>query len=178
MSGEGNSMAGFMISKVASSAALLLSLVLIVAMTEVPAAAEDKVGIGMVEDVILLPWKIRLPARIDTGAALSSLDARRMVIRENEVEFSLPKKYGGMRLILPIIDWQIARSSEKREKRPVVELEVCLASKKLRARFNLNDRSWVKYPVLIGRNILQENFVIDCTKSNCASPSCPEILGK
>lgn len=168
-------MVGFMVSKVASSAVLLLGLGLMLAMTALPTAAEERVGIGVVEDVILLPWKIRLPARIDTGAALSSLDARGMVIRENKVEFRLPKKYGGMNLILPIVDWQVARSSENREKRPVVELEVCLASKKLRARFNLNDRSRVKYPVLIGRNILKENFVIDCTKSNCAPPSCPEM---
>ena len=171
-------MVWFMISKVASSVALLLGLVLMLAMTEIPAAAEDKVGIGLVEDIILLPWKIQLPARIDTGAAVSSLDARGLIIRENRVEFRLPKKYGGKHLSLPIVDWQIARSSEKREKRPVVELEICLASKRLRARFNLNDRSRVQYPVLIGRNILQENFSIDCTQSNCAPPSCREITEK
>jgi hypothetical protein len=171
-------MVWFMISKVASSAALLLGLILMLAMTEFPAAAAEKVGIGLVEDIILLPWEIRLPARIDTGAAISSLDARGMIIRENRVEFRLPKKYSGKKLSLPIVDWQVARSSENREKRPVVELEICLASKRLRARFNLNDRSRVKYPVLIGRNILQENFSIDCTKSNCAPPSCRDITEK
>ena len=30
---------------------------------------EEKIAIGTVEEVILLPWNIRLPARIDTGAA-------------------------------------------------------------------------------------------------------------
>jgi hypothetical protein len=40
------------------------------------AQGQDKIRIGLVEDIILLNWGIRMPARIDTGAAQSSLDAR------------------------------------------------------------------------------------------------------
>jgi hypothetical protein len=38
------------------------------------AFAEDKITIGGIEEVILLPWGITVKARIDTGATLSSLD--------------------------------------------------------------------------------------------------------
>ena len=140
-----------------------------------PMAAEDeKIHIGLVEDVILLPWKVRLPARIDTGAALSSLDVRDMKIENNTVSFRLPPKYKSLQLILPIVDQKIIRSAESREKRPVVEIDLCIGPKVFHARVTLNDRSMVKYPLLIGRNILKEGFVIDCMKSHCAPPSCPE----
>ena len=130
------------------------------------------------EDVILLTWGIRLPARIDTGAAHSSLDARELTIKDNVAEFKLPAKYSGRQLRLPIIKWQTIRSAESKEQRPVVEIELCVGPKHLRSRVNLNDRSKVKYPLIIGRDILRENFVVDCMESKCAPPSCPEVSSK
>lgn len=141
--------------------------------------AKDPLHIGMAEDVILLPWGVRLPARVDTGAATTSLDARELTIIDGTVaEFKLPEKYGGLQLRLPIVDWKTVRSAEKREKRPVVEMDCCIGPKQLRVRVNLNDRSMVKYPMIIGRNVLKENFVVDCMKSNCLPPSCPEVKTK
>lgn len=136
--------------------------------------AEQKLTIGLVEDIILLPWGVRLPARIDTGAASSSLDAREIKVQDNVVEFKLPDSYGGLRLRLPVAGWKTIRTSESRERRPVVELEICLGPKPLRIKANLNDRSMVKYPLIIGRNALRKNFVVDCMKSNCLPPTCKE----
>jgi len=140
--------------------------------------AAEKITVGLVEDVILLPWKVKLPARIDTGAATSSLDAREVQIKDNVIEFSLPEKYGGLRLSLPIVDWRTVRSAGARERRPVVEIEFCLGPKHMRARVNLKDRSQVKYPFLIGRNALKDNFVVDCMKMRCSPPTCPEVRQK
>jgi hypothetical protein len=140
--------------------------------------AEERTRIGLVEEVILLPWGVRLPARIDTGAAQSSLDARELTIKDNMAEFKLPEKYGGLRLRLPILTWQTIRTAESQERRPVVEIELCVGPRHLRTRVNLNDRSRVKYPLIIGRNILRGNFVVDCMKSKCAPPSCPEAPSK
>ena len=134
--------------------------------------------IGEVEDVILLPWGVKLPARIDTGAATSSLDARDLTIKEDTVEFKLPPKYGGMSLCLPVVGWKYIRSSEARERRPVVEMEFCLGPKRVRAKVNLNDRSTVKYPLILGRNVLKEDFIVDCKQSNCLTPTCPEALSQ
>jgi len=140
--------------------------------------AADRVTIGLLEDVILLPWGVKIPARIDTGAATSSLDARELAIKENMAEFKLPGKYGGMQLQLPIVDWKTVRSAEARDRRPVVEIELCVGPKRLRARVNLNDRSQVKYPLILGRNVLRKNFSVDCMKSHCAPPTCPEVRPK
>src|SRR3989304_4662853 len=88
--------------------------------------AQERLTIGLVEDVILLPWGVKLPARIDTGAASSSLDARELKVEDNVADFKLPDSYGGLRLRLPVVGWKTIRTSESRERRPVVEMEICL----------------------------------------------------
>jgi hypothetical protein len=137
--------------------------------------AGEKMTIGQVEDVILLPWGVRLPARIDTGAATSSLDARELTVKDNMVEFRLPKMYGGLQLRLPVIGWQKIRSADFRERRPVIEITFCIGPKSIRARVTLNNRATVTYPLIIGRNVLKDKFVVDCMHLNCLPPSCPEV---
>ena len=137
--------------------------------------AGEKITIGEVEDVVLMPWRVKLPARIDTGAATSSLDARDLKVKNNIAEFKLPKKYGGLSLRLPVIGWQDVRSADFKEKRPVVEIKLCMGPKLIHTQVTLNDRSTVRYPLIIGRNVLKDNFVVDCMHSNCLPPSCPEV---
>ena len=138
-------------------------------------SAEEKVTIGVVEDIILLPWGVRLPARIDTGAAKTSLDARELRVQNDMVAFKLPQKYGGLQLRLPIIGWRHIRTSEGLEPRPIVELEICLGSKRIRTEVNLADRSMVKYPLILGRNFLREDYVVDVKRRRTAPPNCPKI---
>jgi hypothetical protein len=138
-------------------------------------SAGEKITIGEVEDVILMPWRVRLPARVDTGAATSSLDARELKVKNNIAEFKLPKKYGDLLLRLPVMEWQKIRSADFKEKRPVVEITFCMGPKSIHAQVTLNDRSTVRFPLIIGRNVLRDNFVVDCTRLNCQPPSCPEV---
>jgi hypothetical protein len=142
------------------------------------AKAEGKVTIGRVEDVILLPWGISLPARIDTGAAKSSLDARELKILGDRAEFRLPEKYGGLRLCLPIVEWRHVRSPGARERRPVVEMDFCLGTNQIRSQVNLSDRSLVNYPLILGRNFLRDKFVVDVKRSRTTRPNCQEAPAK
>jgi hypothetical protein len=137
--------------------------------------AEEKITVGAEEEVILLPWRVRLPARIDTGAAKSSLDARELTIGDNMVEFKLPEKYGSLQLRLPIVEWRHVLSPDGRQRRPVVMLEFCMGSKRIRSKVNLTDRSMVKYPLILGRNFLRGKFVVDVKRSKILPPSCPDI---
>jgi hypothetical protein len=134
---------------------------------------EERLSIGVLENVVLLPWKIKMPARIDTGAATSSLDARELKIIEEQAEFKLPPKYGGRKISLPIVGWKVVRSAAAKGRRPIVEIDFCIGPKMIRAQVNLNNRSQMRYPLIIGRNLLLENFVVDCSRSYCAPPSCP-----
>jgi len=140
------------------------------------AGAERKTVIGTIEDVILLPWEVKLPARVDTGAAKSSLDARELKVEGDMVEFKLVPKYGGLQLRLPVIEWRHIRTPAGRERRPVVELEICLGAKRIRTKVNLTDRSMVKYPLILGRSFLREDYVVDVKRRRTAPPSCPKIL--
>lgn len=142
------------------------------------AETKEKIQLGAVENVLLLPWRVTLPARIDTGAATSSLDARKLRIRGKTVEFTLPEQYGGRQIRLPILKWKTIRSAEMEEKRPVVVLQLCIGSKRILTEVNLNDRSKSKYPLLVGRNTLRHGFIVACDTSYCATPSCPEATSK
>jgi hypothetical protein len=153
---------------------LILTLVMLSLLVSGTAGAEEKITIGAVEDVIFLPWGVRLPARIDTGAAKSSLDARELTVQDDMVEFKLPPKYGGLQLRLPIVEWKHVRTPEGLDRRPIVELEICLGSKRIRTEVNLSDRSMVKYPLILGRNFLQENFIVDVKRRRTAKPNCPD----
>jgi hypothetical protein len=56
-----------------------------------------------------------------------------------------------------------------------VELEICLGSRRIRSKVNLADRSVVKYPLILGRNFLKENFVVDVKRRRTTKPNCPEV---
>jgi hypothetical protein len=136
------------------------------------ATPREKVTIGEIEDVTLEPWTITLPARIDTGATLSSLDARDLTVRNNIADFVLGKRYGGVRLQLPIVDWIYVRNSSGVEKRPVVKVHICLGPRKIRALATLRDRSEMTYPFLVGRNVLNGSFMVDTSRSRAVRPTC------
>jgi len=135
-------------------------------------ASEKEILLGTVENVIIHPWDLKLPARIDTGAAKSSLDVRELKVQDNTVEFKLPEKVGGLRVRLPIIEWRHVRTKEGLRKRPVIELELCIGTKRLRTLVNLEDRTGLKYPLLVGRNTLKGNFVVDAKRRHLAPPNC------
>jgi hypothetical protein len=138
-----------------------------------PRIESAKITVGAVEDVILNPWGIGILARIDTGADLSSLDARDIVVRNNIVDFKLGKRYGGVQLQLPVVEWRHIQTAMGTEKRPVVEISICLGSKQLRLLATLKDRSEMIYPFLVGRSALSGNFLVDPSLSRTAQPVCP-----
>jgi hypothetical protein len=132
-----------------------------------------KITLGEVEDVILVPLGIRFPARIDTGADISSLDARDVVIHDNHVEFKLGSKYGGSRLQLRFVEWRYVRTAMGTEKRPVVEVSICLGPRLFHTLATLRDRSEMPHPFLVGRSALKGSFLVDASRSRVTQPSCP-----
>ncbi len=152
-------------------------LIFLVFMAPGTAGAERKITLSRAEEVILLPWDIRLLARIDTGATVTSLDARDLKIEGQVAEFRLPEEYGGALLRLPIVAWRHVRSSKGRETRPVIEIDLCIATQKVRVKANLNDRSMVKYPIILGRNALKDHFIVDVKKrSRTTPPKCSNLV--
>lgn len=134
-----------------------------------------KITLGAVEDVVISPWGISFPARIDTGADLSSLDARELVVRNNVAEFKLGKRWGGRKVQLPVTEWRHIQTAMGIEKRPVVEIPICLGSKHFPTLVTLKDRSEMMYPFLVGRSALKDGYVVDASRSRAARPLCPSL---
>ncbi len=108
--------------------------------------------IGLVEPVTIKgkTTKEKHLARIDTGAAKSSIDSR--------LVYKL--KLG------PVLSVNKVSNAHGTTLRPVIEAEIKLKRRKIKSLFTVADRSNMKYAVLIGRNVLKQEFLIDPSKAD------------
>lgn len=107
-----------------------------------------------------------IPARIDTGAVISSLWASSVKELDGGLEFVLFDKtstlYTGKKLFVDTFSKRVVTSSMGHaEDRYVIKTTIRIKGKKISARFTLANRSTQVYPILIGRNILRNNFIVD-----------------
>lgn len=151
---------------------ILPFIIAILSYTSLHAEDKAKTVVGAVEEVVLFPWEAKLPARIDTGAGMTSLDVRELTVKNKVAQFRLPEKYGNTLISLPVIRYIKVQSVDSRGRRPVVEIELCLGSKRMRVQANLNNRSRFEYPLILGRNTLTHGFIVDCTQERLLSPKC------
>ena len=145
-------------------------------------AAEERVIIGRVENVLMQDVGMQVKARIDTGAGVSSINAMNIRVEPTEdgrgeiAHFDLTDDRGRTRNIRrPIVDWASIKikGGDATIRRPVVIMDICLAGKKIEARFNLADRQHFLYPVLVGRNTLKTgDFLIDPKRKFMEKPDC------
>lgn len=144
-----------------------------------PAAAADKPTLGPAAEVILLPWGIRAQARVDTGAATSSLDARIISVigrkGARSVRFKLVGDAGATVVEMPVADVHRVRTADaaRPERRPTVDLEMCVAGRRFTVEVTLNDRSNMEYRMLLGRNALAGRFVVDLEQAESPPAACP-----
>lgn len=128
--------------------------------------ADTTIGVSSLVDFVGYKVLKQIPARIDTGARTSAVWASNIKAKNGVVKFSLfgpgSKYYTGKQLTKPILGTRLVTSSTGHEqKRYVVNLSVKLYGKRLNAKFTLSDRSTQSYPILIGRNTLRGNFLVD-----------------
>ena len=145
-------------------------------------AITDRVIIGRVEYVVVQDAGVRIKARIDTGAGVSSIDAKIVEIKPataggpERVVFQIKDDAGQMKTIeRKVSAWTEikGKGTTRSARRPVVTLDICLGGKHLEGRVNLADRSRFLYPVLIGRNLLKTgDFLIDPKRTFMEPPGC------
>lgn len=132
--------------------------------------------VGELEKVHLSPLDIVFNARVDTGATTSSLDARNIQRFERDgrrwVRFDTAHPETGEDLTFerPVVRRvRVSQAiSDDFERRPVVELHFTMGSISHTAEFTLSDRSHLEFPVLIGRNILRDQMLVDVSKQYIA----------
>jgi hypothetical protein len=108
----------------------------------------------------------KIPARIDTGAAVSAIDASDIKEENGTLTFILFNKgsefYTGETVTITDFKTRVVwTSTGEVENRFMVKLPIVLKGRKITASFTLANRSKQSYPVLVGRNILKSKFVVD-----------------
>lgn len=109
-----------------------------------PSAAQapcEQIVLNPVEQLVLLgPLQMRVRARVDTGADLSSLDSQ------------LAAQLG---LDQPVVREVIIRNAHGTTRRKVVKLKYMLRGQVRTGEFSLYSRDGLPHPVLLGRSSLK-----------------------
>lgn len=139
-----------------------------------PESALPPLGvIGAVEPVLLENIPVALPARVDTGASLSSIgvDGLKHFERDGKpwVSFVIKPRGTGQehsferRVIRSI---KVKQHGREAISRPLVNMTIRLGDMTIRREFTLADRHNFTYQILLGRNLLQGLALIDVSTSN------------
>ncbi|MCS6975051.1 MAG: RimK/LysX family protein [Cyclobacteriaceae bacterium] len=112
-----------------------------------------------------------LHAKIDTGAFTSSLHCARAEVVNGCLEFVLldeeHPEFTGMKFVFREYDERdIKNSFGETERRYLIKTSVVIFGQRIETEFSLSDRGSLKFPILLGRKILRDRFVIDVKKKN------------
>ena len=126
---------------------------------------EAKRVIGQTAWVEIAEAGIEFLGRVDTGAASTSVHAESVQVDGDMVDFVIRNRTGErMEMRAPIVKRVLVRNPEGREKRVYVELTVSHDGIAKTVLANLNDRSGLTYALLLGRDWLQDDFVVDVSR--------------
>lgn len=169
----------------------LLSLALIAA-SPVPAVAakaqySQLAIMGWVEFVYIQDIDTKLKAKLDTGATTSSMRADVLkVLKAKEkgdkpnVVFQVEDSDGKVTTLQrKLVRWVRIKSRAGGEfhRRPVVEMEFCVAGRRIHSEVNLAPRADFIYPILVGRNMLRDaGIIVDPTKTYTYKSRCPAAV--
>ncbi len=110
-------------------------------------------------------------AKIDTGAYTCSLHCQQARVIDGKLEFVLldqeHPEFTGMTFVFDKFDKRdIKNSFGEVEKRFVIVTTIKIFGEVITASFSLCNRGSLKFPILIGRKILRDRFLIDVKKKN------------
>jgi len=140
--------------------------------------ADSKQVIGWIEKGSILEAGITLHAKIDTGADTTSLSAKNYEIinkmGEQWVRFTVNTRDGDSAIFEKklVKHIKIKRKAHVSQKRPVVNMTICIGDIYKNINVNLTDRSNFKYQLLIGRHFLKGSFIIDPSVQYTVEPQC------
>lgn len=137
-------------------------------------ASSTPVVLGSVEQVHLDILDRSFDARVDTGAVTSSLSASDIQAFERDgkqwVKFKLlddkSRKENDRWIEAPVIRYVKIRqsTSDKMERRAVVELWIRVGKIHEKAQFTLADRSQMTHPILLGREFIKDIALVDVSQ--------------
>jgi len=147
------------------------------ALTHLSAAPGPR-EVGWIENVTVLPEKLTLKAKLDTGAGTTSMGASDITRFEQHgrpwVRFAIRDQRGNAAVLeRPIVRTvKVKRSGLEDEDRPVVLLALCLGGEFRDVPVTLSDRSNLVYTLLMGRSSMAGRFLVDASRKFTAKQSC------
>jgi hypothetical protein len=133
---------------------------------------KEKKTIGRVEWVELPELKIKIRARIDTGAKTTSMHATSIeeITQQGQllVKFQTLDNNGkAIELLRKVESFQkISNPGGFSSKRYVIKEKIKMGDFEKMVSVNLNDRSHMDFKLLVGRNVLLGRFVVDVARSH------------
>lgn len=112
-----------------------------------------------------------IQAKVDTGAYTSSLHCSKAKVVNNVLQFVLldeeHPEFTGMKFYFEEFEERdIKNSFGEVERRFVITTGLRIFNEEIITEFSLSNRGSLKFPVLIGRKILSNRFLIDISKKN------------
>ncbi|WP_025763052.1 ATP-dependent zinc protease family protein [Dyadobacter tibetensis] len=112
-------------------------------------------------------------ARIDSGATSSSIHCSSVkLIQEGEITLlrvKLDAKRGAPEHVFTTSNFKetvVKNSSGLAEKRYVIKTVIELFGKKIKTEFSLANRKKMRFPILLGRKLLKNRFLIDVSQKD------------
>jgi hypothetical protein len=110
-------------------------------------------------------------AKIDTGAYTCSLHCSRAEVVNGQLEFVLldeeHPEFTGMKFkFKKFTQREVKNSFGEAEMRFIIKTSIKIFDRRIKAEFSLSDREKLRFPVLLGRKILRNRFLIDVTKKD------------
>ena len=121
--------------------------------------------IGQTARVEIEETAMEFVARVDTGAATTSVHAESMRIKDGMVDFVVVNRDGSrIPMRMPVAKTGTVRNSDGSKKRIFVEMTLNHEGESQRVLVNLNDCSKLTYPLLLGRNWLKAGYLVDVSQ--------------
>jgi len=155
--------------------------VVLLCVVATPLTAVAKEVVGWVEMAMIQPGNLEVRAKVDTGAETTSLHCEC---------FSTYQRDGKEWVRFTVANWReekvemerevVRRTKIKRhfggsQERLVISLPICLGGILKEREVNVVDRSGLEYQLLIGRNFLAGDFVVDPGAQYLQSSACANV---
>ena len=133
---------------------------------------DGKLFLGESEFIYVKEADASIDARIDTGAAVSSIAAEDITEFERAgkrwYRFTINANNESITVEAPFVRSSIVRQSSSPEsvQRIVVKLNIKIGDYSTASEFTLADRSKMQYPLLIGRSLIQDTAVVDVARDH------------
>jgi hypothetical protein len=130
--------------------------------------------LGYIESVELPELAIECQAKVDTGAATSSLHADKIEEFERDgelwvrfhVKFNKHSARIDQTCETKVFDQRVITSSNgHRAKRYILQTPMHIGRLKFTTEISLSHRGSMKYPMLIGRAAMKDRFLVDISKN-------------